>query len=370
MLAARAHAREYRLRLDRVPVPDLRPGEALVRVGAAGVSRGLLALWQATDKIKLLPTVLGHEAAGTVVAASGAAQELVDRRVRVHAALGCGRCAACRAGDDHDCPGLAMIGYALFGARVSAAYRRYHDGGLAEYVRVPSANLDPLPDEIPFEVACKLGSAAVAVRAVRQAGPGETLVVSGASGAAGAVAVAAAPLLGFHTVVAVASDPDGLAALQARVPGLRAAIATRSLPSGLPDHALTHAIHAALGGRRPDALVDFTPVGSHVPGQAIRALRPGGRAVLVAGNPSTIALPYAEIMAGRYQLLGTGGAPRREVTELTELVRSGRLDLAALVTHRFPLAEAGAAADTVMSRRGAPMLVVVTPTGPAADAVD
>jgi NADPH:quinone reductase-like Zn-dependent oxidoreductase len=67
MLAARAYPGKRHFELEDVPVPDIGPREILVKVHAAGLARGTLALWRDLGMIKLLPATLGTEAAGEVV---------------------------------------------------------------------------------------------------------------------------------------------------------------------------------------------------------------------------------------------------------------------------------------------------------------
>jgi D-arabinose 1-dehydrogenase-like Zn-dependent alcohol dehydrogenase len=169
MQAARVHPNRNAFVLEDVPVPDIGPGEVLVEVRAAGLSRGLISVWLFTDMIKLLPATLGHEIAGLVTATGpGVSRVRAGDRVHVYAPLGCRdpSCAACATGDESACPSFAMIGYALFGPDGMGVYQRYHDGGLAEYVRVPEQNLDKLADQTSFAVGCKLATAAISWKAV------------------------------------------------------------------------------------------------------------------------------------------------------------------------------------------------------------
>ncbi|TDD64417.1 hypothetical protein E1262_28400 [Jiangella aurantiaca] len=96
------------------------------------------------------PLVLGHEIAGTD-AATGAAM-VTDTLI------GCGTCTHCRAGDVNLCTRLRAAGLSA-------------DGGLADYVDVPAESCVPVPDGLPLDVAALAEPLAVAVRAVRRAGP-------------------------------------------------------------------------------------------------------------------------------------------------------------------------------------------------------
>lgn len=233
MLAARAYPHERAFRLEQVEIPSVREGEVLVKVGAAGVSRGLLSLWRFTDMIKLLPATLGNEIAGTVWRTGPGVKGLeLGQRVRVHAPLTCGHCSACSQDCETMCAELAIVGFALYSPSGMEAYARYHHGGLADFVRVPAGNVDVLPDEVSLQVGCKLGTLATSWRAVRQAAAASvsgTLLVTGATGASGAAAAACAPVAGFERVIAVARSGSALAGLQRLAPHVTDVIATEDL---------------------------------------------------------------------------------------------------------------------------------------------
>jgi threonine dehydrogenase-like Zn-dependent dehydrogenase len=363
MQAARVHPNRNAFVLEDIPVPDIGAGEVLVEVRAAGLSRGLISVWLFTDMIKLLPATLGHEIAGLVTATGpGVSRVRAGDRVHVYAPLGCRdpSCAACAAGDESACPSFAMIGYALFGPDGMGVYQRYHDGGLAEYVRVPEQNLDKLADRTSFAVGCKLATAAISWKAVsvaRSTAPGGTLLVTGASGANGSIAVACAPLAGFDRVIAVAAHRSALDPLVRMFPYVTP-VATEELEEGWQKSGqLTQAIGEVAG--QVDALVDFTPVGPEVAAQSIPALSRGGRAVLMAGNPSLMQVSYLDVMTRNLCVSGCPHATRADVRQVAQLVADGALDLGPFVTHRFPLTAIGEAMKAIMLRKGSPGLVVV-----------
>lgn len=363
MLAARVHPGKNAFALEDIPVPEIGPGEVLVKVGTVGISRGLISVWLFTEMIKLLPATLGHEIAGVVAATGpGVSKFRPGDRVHVYAPLGCRRaaCAPCAEGDESACPSFAMIGYALFQPAGMPIYERYHDGGMAEFVRVPEANLDKLADGISFAAGCKLATAAISWKAVsvaRSSAPGGTLLVTGASGANGSLAVACAPLAGFDRVIAVAAHRGPLERLGQMFPYVTT-VATEELETGWEKKGhLTQALREAAGG--VDAIVDFTPIGPAVAAQCLPVLNRAGRAVLMAGNPSLIELSYLDIMTRNLRVGGCPHATRSDVRRTAEFVADGELDIDQFVTHRFGLPDAQQAMKTIMLRTGSPALVVL-----------
>jgi threonine dehydrogenase-like Zn-dependent dehydrogenase len=96
--------------------------------------------------------------------------------------------------------------------------------------------------------------------------------------------------------------------------------------------------------------------------QAVRSLRPGGRAVLVGMGQEPITLPPPALFAWReHALLGSFGSTRQDLEQVIELVRSGRLDLSRSVSARLPLAEANRALEMLESGEGDPVRLVITP---------
>ncbi len=364
MRAVRVHAKRNAFLAEEIPVPDIGPGEVLVEVHSVGLSRGLVSVWLFTDMIKLLPATLGHEISGVVAAAGPGVTNVTEGdRVHVYPPLGCGQasCDACAAGDESRCPAFAMIGYAVFGPDGMSVYERYHNGGMAEYVRVPAANLELLPAGMSFQAGCELTTTAISVKALSaasQLAPGGTLLVTGATGANGSLAVSCAPLFGFERVVAIANHRAALDRLAKGFPQVHATIAMEELPAGWKkDGGLTAAIRQAADG--VDALLDFTPVEPFVTQQSLPALNRHGCAILLAGNPSLVQVNYLDVMTHGLRIWGAPHATRQDVRQASSLVARGDLDIEPLVTHRFPLESAADAMKAIMLRKDSPALVVL-----------
>lgn len=168
--------------LRDVPVPDLGPGQVLLRVGAAGACHSDLQIvefaagfvpWQP-------PFTPGHENAGWV-AATGAGVTGLDEgdAVAVYGAWGCGRCKPCRLSAENACEHAAEIG--------SRGRGLGRDGGVAEYMLVPGARLVvPLGELDPVDAAPLTDAGLTPYHAIKQAlptqAPAATAVVIGVGG--------------------------------------------------------------------------------------------------------------------------------------------------------------------------------------------
>lgn len=278
MRAAVLHA-PHDLRIENRPDPEPGEGEVVVQVSRNGMcgtdvtefTKGPLMVPLETphpNSGHVGPTVLGHEFIGTVVAAGSGAERWHGLRVASGAGVSCGACAWCHRGRTNLCAHYYTLGLST-------------DGGLAEYVRVPTSTLKPIPSALPDDDAVLAQPLAVGLHAVQRSGvqPGDTVLLLGA-GAIGSFVLAG---LRGHDGRVVAVDIDKSRLDTAEILG---ATETRLIE---PDDATE-----ALRDLVPDG-ADVVIESSGVPGAAQRALvlAARGGSVLLVGltkPPQPIAL--------------------------------------------------------------------------------
>ncbi|MFV8052987.1 zinc-dependent alcohol dehydrogenase [Mycobacterium sp. 48b] len=361
MLAARAHPGSLEVHLDEIDVPDLGPDEVLVKVVAAGISPGMLRVLE-LGRFSHLPSTLGPDGAGTVVAAgTGVDTVKVGERVRIHPNLNCRNCVYCRSDRDMMCPRLAIMGHGAFGDGPLPLYARYHDGALAEYVRVPYWLVDLLPDRVSFEVGAKVNHLATAARALTCARiePGATVILTAATGSIGAATVLLAHVFGIARLVLVGRSRQRLAAVSALACGVATdLIATDDLPSGWAAGKALSDVLKALLPDGADAVVDYTPTGPTV-AQCAAALSTGGYLVHLGSNTAA-PWPLSTVMMNCWTIVGIRGATRNDSDYILALLGSGAMSADALITHRYPLYETPEAIRAMHQRGGdRPMWMVV-----------
>ncbi|MFJ6900681.1 alcohol dehydrogenase catalytic domain-containing protein [Streptomyces hokutonensis] len=362
MLAVRAHAGGDQLFVEQVPVPSPGPDEVLVKVASAGLAPGMMALL-ARGAFRHLPTVLGHEAAGTVTGVGEAVTGwTVGDRVRIHPNLNCRSCDYCRTDREMMCAQQAMIGHAAFGDVPLPLYERYHDGGLAEYIRVPHWLLDRIPDNVGFDVAAKVHDLANAVRALKSAQLplGATLVVTAATGTMGTATVKLAPLFGVSRLILVGRSRSRLEDVARLVSLPTELVAIEDLGS---DWAVSQGLTLALRARVPHgvhAVVDFIPDGPAT-WQAMAALATGGTLVHMGGNMTPPPFPALVMMVNCWRFVGTRSCTRADARQVLDLLGRDALDIDELITHRFPLAKANDAVAAMQSRSEPMWMGVVNP---------
>lgn len=141
-------------RFETVPTPIPNDDEVLVSVKAAGICGSDIPRVYRTGTYSY-PLIPGHEFSGVVTETGAKADgSWIGKRVGIFPLIPCGRCVPCQKGQYEMCRH-----YSYLGSR--------RDGGFAEYVAVPAANLVALPDNVAFEEAAMLEPMAVAVHAMR-----------------------------------------------------------------------------------------------------------------------------------------------------------------------------------------------------------
>lgn len=315
--------------------PVARPGEVLVAIEAAGVCHSDAHYRAGHPQAGPLPLTLGHEVAGTIVAAGdGGDRSRIGQRVALHYLVGCGACAHCRAGDDRLCAEVEMIG-------------KERPGGFAELIVVPAANALAVPDEVSAEAAAvMMCSGATAWHALRRARvqAGETVSIVGVGGL-GNAAAQLAPAAGAGRVTAVDIDPDKLDAVAGH---------------GV-DPVLAEDPSDPLAGVTGDVVIDFT--GSSTVLSSAVAHRSSGRRIVVVGIVrSTLHIrPYEDILVGERELIGSSDHTVTELEELLQLAAAGAFRPERSITRRIPL-DAGAIDATLddLEQGGAAVRTVVT----------
>lgn len=203
-----------RMELQDVPDPVPGEGEVLLQVKACGICGSDMHGYHGHDPRRVPPMIMGHEAAGIVRGG-----KLDGRRVALNPFLSCGHCTNCVSGAPQLCESQRNIGLPP------------HDGAFAELVAVPQGNLEPIPDDLPFEAAALAEPLAVAVHAVvvgRRAFTGSLTTANVAVIGGGAIGLATALVLvteGAREVLLVETNPARRATASAASERIRAVAA-------------------------------------------------------------------------------------------------------------------------------------------------
>jgi len=313
-----------------VPVPAIGPHEALVRVRHVGVCGTDVKIRAGRLGLDVLPLVMGHEIAGEVAEVGRDVRGVAPGdRVAVNFYVTCGRCAFCRVGRETLCPQVRQHGFTL-------------DGGFAEYVRTPAANLCPVPGHVPLERACIIGDAvATSYHAVTRRAhvrPGTTVALVGVGGV-GLHALQVARLAGGWTI---AVDVNEARLELARALGADAVVDARAEPFGAAVRRLT-------GGQGVDVVLEFVGSPATLP-ESFQSLGRAGRLVFVGYTPEApmSVMPHL-LVRGEYEIVGSRANTTQELREAIDLVAQGRVR--PIVDQVFPLDEVERAFDALREGR-------------------
>ncbi len=366
MRAARLHRLGEPMLIEQIAVPSVRPTDVRVQVAACKhVPRlhKVLANRQARSPelpLPKLPAVFGLDAAGVVDEVGGLVQNFKPGdRVYVNPGVGCGACGSCRADRANECDNFTLVGWFGFGSDSQRSFAAYPIGGLAEYVIAPERNLVRLPDTVTFEQATRFGYLGTAFAALKRshAGPGNTLVIDGATGTMGLGAVLNALALNVGRILATARNKDLLSRLKALAPGQ---IETWSLDDG-PAGAWIKDCNQGLGA---DAALNCMGPGSS--GDTITdtlySLRRGGRFVNIGGTSGALQVDLFRLMAAQIDIVGNSWFVTSQGQEMTDLAALGRLDLSVFEHQRFTLDDINSPAAEQPQRNGGFSNLVAVPS--------
>ncbi|WP_255820597.1 NAD(P)-dependent alcohol dehydrogenase [Kineococcus sp. TRM81007] len=320
------------------PVPAPADGEVLVRVASVGVCGSDVHYYREGrigDFVVEQPLVLGHEVSGQVVAVGrGVAEARVGERVAIDPQVPCRRCRACKSGRMNLCPNMRF--YATPPV----------DGTFCDYVTAPADMAHEVPDTMSDDAAALLEPFSVGLWAAHKAGttPGDRVLIAGA-GPIGAMVAQAVRARGAADVVVT----DFVDSRRERITSFGA---TRSL------HPVDDADEVA--ALAADAFVDCSGATPAVV-SGIRALRPGGTAVLVGLGDDEMPIPVSLVASREITLTGVfryvDTWPRG-----IDLFRAGAVHLDDMVTARYPLEQVQEALEADSDPLSMKAVVVVNPT--------
>jgi L-iditol 2-dehydrogenase len=337
------------VRIETIPVPQIGPGEVLLKIDTCGIC--------GTDLKKIhtgshsAPRVFGHEMAGTIVAVgAGVMEYAVGDRVMAYHHVPCGACYYCRKGTFAQCEVYKKVG-------CTAGFEPA-GGGFAEYIRVMDwivrGGLVRIPHGVPFEQAIFIEPVNTCYKAVKmlKLQPDETVLVIGQ----GSIGILLAVLAMRTGATVLTSD---------LYPERHAVAATYGLNHPLDARGdVVAAAKAATEGRGADVCL-LAVGGDPLIKVAMDAVRPGGRVMLFAATQHGEA-PFdpAAVCMDEKTLMGSYSASVTINDEVARMVLDGYadgFDLTRLISHRFSLEEAVEAID-VASHPVAESLKIVVRT--------
>jgi 2-desacetyl-2-hydroxyethyl bacteriochlorophyllide A dehydrogenase len=324
------------LALEEVEAPKVGArNDVLVRVTHTGVCGTDLEIFRGHIAVRH-PLIMGHEIAGTIADPGPRGDLHPGDRVVIDPAISCGACFHCRVGQTNLCTYGALLG-------------RDADGGFAESIAVPAANVFRLPDAIPNSIAPLIQVATTCVHAQHLAPlfPGESVAVLGL-GVTGQIQAQLAKARGASPVIGVSRAP-----FKRDLAKRLGADLTLESGEGIVDRVL-----AETDGRGADLVIESTGKISAL-ADAIKMTRIGGRLLLFGIYTAQEGrLPFYDLYFKELALYCARAARGEDFDRTISLVERSVLRLAPLVTHTLPLPQIERAI-TMSDTSAAPRLKVI-----------
>jgi len=328
------------IRLEEMPEPEIGEDEALVEMKACGICGSDLMDWYLKNRA---PLVLGHEPAGIVIKVGSKVKGFsVGDRVFVHHHVACLTCHYCIHGDYTSCE----------------QFHKTHiePGGFAEYFRVPAPNLHidtlKIPETLSFEEATLIEPVGCCIRAFNKSGiqPDDTVAVIGA-GATGIIHTVLSKI--FGAAKTIVSDLIDYRLQMAKKFGA-------DVIANPKNEDLEAVVNAETDGMGADLVVVTAPsLEAYKSGLSI--CRKGGKlCVFAPTSPGKyLQISPKELFFSEIQIIPSYSTSHLETRKALELMKTGRLKVKQLITHRFRLADAAKAFKTALENRESLKVIVL-----------
>ena len=293
--------------LEERPDPQPGPGEALMKVRAAGVGLTLVTMRTGIFGGEA-PRIMGHELGGDIVAVGdGVTNIRPGDRCAVYFYLNCGHCRWCHGGRETLCENHG--GYV--GVHV--------DGGYADYVVLPAGNFLPIPEGLDYEGAAIAADAVNTnwhcMRERAKISPHDDVLLIGAAGGVGVHGIQVAKAFGARVIAADISDEK----LEfAKKWGADEVINVRAVND------IAEAAKNLTDGKGVDAAVDYVG-SSETFTAAIEALATAGRAVSIGAKPSSVQIDPLNLLIHEKTITGSRHSTRTELMETMEVMARGTI---------------------------------------------
>jgi L-iditol 2-dehydrogenase len=317
------------------------PEDVMIRVKTVGVCGSEVHAFYGTHPYRRAPVILGHEAAGDVVAVgAGVTHFQVGQRVVVDPQWVCGKCEYCLRGDINMCPSKKVLGTQVW------------PGAFGEYIVVPEETVFHLPDNLTYRQGSLIEPLTIGVHVARRAGlqPGETVAILG-TGCIGGLLAGVCRANGASTIITADIHQHSQDAARERLGATHDFL--------LPDTGFAEKVKELTGGAGVD-VVFITADDVSLVNTALEITKRRGRIVLVAlMTEAPLNLPAYPIIAKELQVSGSLMSSNADVHRALELAASGQVDVEGIMTHLLPIEQAQLGMELVHTKADGAIKVVL-----------
>ncbi len=293
--------------------PQLKKGQAIIRIERIGICGTDLHAFEGTQPYFNYPRILGHELAGELIAFDDAPGFEVGEKVTFIPYFSCGTCIACRTGRPNCCVNIKVCGVHI-------------DGGMAEYLSVPSSSLvhgqELSYDELALIEPLAIGAHGVWRAAIR---PGEFVLVVGA-GPIGIGTMEFARIAGGKVIALDINEKR----LQFCKEKLQVAYTINALGSDI-----TELLKEITNGDMPTVIIDATGNLKAVI-NSFQYMAHGGRYVLIGLQKGDICFSHPEFHKREGTLMSSRNATREDFENVIAGLKTKKIDPTTYITHRVP----------------------------------
>ncbi len=308
------------VRIEEMPIPKINDNELLVKVQACGICGSDVMEWY---RLKKAPRVLGHEMSGDIVKVGKNIKKFkVGDRIFVSHHIPCNTCKYCQNDQHTICDTLHST--------------NFDPGGFAQFLRVPEINVDCgvffLPKELSYEEGAFIEPLACVVRGLRSAGikSGQNVLVIG-SGVAGLLNIKLAKAMGANRIFT--TDINDFRLKKAKEIGADVVIhAKENVPEQIKKHN---------NGNLADLVILCVGAPSAAR-QSLESVAAGGTILFFAPTEPgvEISFPLFDLWNKQIKMVSTYAGAPRDIDEAIDLIKTKKVKVTDLITHRFPLNEA------------------------------
>jgi len=308
------------VRIEEMPIPKINDNEILVKVKTSGICGSDVMEWY---RLKSAPRVLGHEIAGDIVKVGKNVKKYkVGDRVFISHHVSCNSCNFCNNNQHTLCKTLHST--------------NFYPGGFSEFLKVPEINVDHgtyvLPKEVTYDEGAFIEPLACVIRGFRiaEAKKEQTILVIGC-GIAGLLQIKLAKALGFKKIIST------------DINDFRLDIA-KKFGADLVINANDNVLEI-LKKKNDGKLADFIVLCAGVPSAAIQSFEtvaPGGTILFFAMTKPGVKISFHlfDVWNKQVKMVSTYAGAQKDILEAIELLKSKKIEVNDMITHRFSLSEA------------------------------
>jgi 2-desacetyl-2-hydroxyethyl bacteriochlorophyllide A dehydrogenase len=291
--------------------PALTPGSAVIKIKRIGICGTDLHAFEGTQPYFNYPRVLGHELAGELIEFDNAPGFETGEQVTIIPYFNCGTCVACKSGKPNCCVNIKVCGVHI-------------DGGMAEYLSVPSYSLVH-SDGLSLDEQALIEPLAIGAHGIKRAGvmPGEFVLVIGA-GPIGLGTMEFARIAGGNVIAMDIND--------ARLEFCRNKLKVDSTINALSANVLEQ-LSDITNGEMPTVVIDATGSRQAI-NNGFQYMAHGGRYVLIGLQKNEISLSHPEFHKREGTLMSSRNATRADFEHVMDAMKKKLVDPLTYITHR------------------------------------